>query len=237
MNYIGCSGWFYPHWHGSFYPSELKQSRWFKYYSEKFNTVELNSTFYHFPKESTARNWHRSSPKGFVYTLKVNRIITHLKRFVGTKRLINDFYRIGERLEEKMGCFLFQLPPSLHFTEKKLHEILSQLDPEKRNVLEFRHQSWFNDDVYRELKKNGIIFCSVSAPKLPDDLIKTGKDIYIRFHGRDRWYSHNYSDEELESWAERILKSRAVNVWCYFNNDFNAYAPKNAMKLREFLST
>lgn len=236
QKFVGCSGWLYLHWKGRFYPESLPQNKWFQYYAERFNTVELNSTFYHFPKISTANSWYRSSPKDFVYTLKVNRIITHVKKFKDVEKLLRNFYAVGEALKEKMGCFLFQLPPGLRFSEKKLKEIISQLDLEKKNVIEFRHASWFREEVYKELKDNGIIFCTVSSPQLPEDLIKTASDIYIRFHGKHWWYASNYSDKELEEWAEKIKKSRARSVWAYFNNDFNAYAPRNALTLLKFLS-
>lgn len=232
---IGCSGWFYWHWKGLFYPEELPQSKWFNYYTEKFDTVELNSPFYHWPKISTAKSWYRKSPKNFVYTLKVNRFITHIKKFKNCKKLIDSFYKIGEELKEKMGCFLFQLPPSLHFSKRKLEEIIRQLNSEKTNVIEFRHKSWFIPEVYEKLKTNGIIFCIVSAPELPEDFVKTADDVYIRFHGKTNWYADNYSDEELREWAKKIKKSKAKRIWVYFNNDANAYAPWNALKLRKIL--
>ncbi|MFQ6008359.1 MAG: DUF72 domain-containing protein [Candidatus Zixiibacteriota bacterium] len=235
MYYIGCSGWFYWHWKGKFYPEDIPQSRWFRYYAEKFATVELNAPFYRFPKTSTAKGWYKNSPKDFIFTLKVNRTITHIKRFKGTARLIKDFYRLGDEVKEKMGCFLFQLPPNIRYSESKLQEILRQLDPRKKNILEFRHESWFIDDVYEELKKNGVIFCIVSTPKLPDTFVKTADDVYIRFHGPASRYSSDYSNKELQSWAKRIRQSGAKNVWAYFNNDYNAYAPKNALYLRKLL--
>ena len=233
--FVGCSGWFYWHWKGRFYPPDITTSKWFKYYTEKFNTVELNSTFYHFPKISSAKTWYKNSPPDFVYTLKVSRIITHIKRFKGTKRLISDFYKVGEELKEKMGCFLFQLPPNLTFDEKRLGEIIGQLDLDKRNVIEFRHISWFNQKVFSELRKNKIIFCIVSLPNLPDEFVETSDDVYIRFHGKLSRYASNYSDDELKEWARKIKKSKAKNVWAYFNNDFNAFAPQNALTLLKFL--
>lgn len=230
--HLGCSGYFYYHWKGRFYPEDLPQNKWFSYYSKHFNTLELNSTFYHFPKISTAKNWYRSSPDNFKYSLKVNRFITHIKKFHNVKKLIEDFYKVGDQLKEKMGCYLFQLPPSLHFSMKKLDEIIKQLDLDKSNVLEFRHESWFTDEVYDKLKRNNIIFCIVSSPKFPEDFIQTAKDIYIRFHGKT-WYNYNYSDSELKSWAEKIKKSKPRNAWVYFNNDANAYAVNNCMSLKK----
>ncbi len=231
MYRLGCSGWFYPHWQGIFYPSP--QSRWFGYYATKFNTVELNSPFYNFPKESTVKAWYRNAPKGFVYTLKVNKYITHMKKFKNAKTQIKKFYTVCSLLNEKLGCFLFQLPPSLHFSEAKLKEIVTQLDTEKKNVIEFRHNSWFCAETYDELKENGIMFCIVSAPRLPDTFVKTAKDIYIRFHGKLAWYAHNYGDRELREWASKIKKYK--NAWIYFNNDAMAFAPKNCLRLKEIL--
>lgn len=235
MYYLGCSGWFYWHWKGKFYPESIPQYRWFQHYLKFFNTVELNSPFYHWPKLTTAKSWYRQAPKDFVYTLKVNRLITHMKKFKGTSRLVKEFYKLGDTLKEKMGCFLFQLPPSLKFNERKLNEIINQLDPEKKNVIEFRNITWFNKEVYEKLKRNGIIFCIVSAPKLPEDFVKTTDDIYIRFHGRGWWYASNYSEEELKVWAEKIKKSKAKDTWIYFNNDANAYAVKNCLYLKKLL--
>jgi len=235
MYYIGCSGWFYRHWEGTFYPENLSQSKWFKYYAENFKTVELNSPFYHFPKISTAKTWYQNAPKDFIYTLKVNRVITHMKKLKGTTRLIEDFYKLGGELKEKMGCFLFQLPPSLRYSKPKLHELLHQLDPQWKNVVEFRHESWFIDEVYQELEKNKIIFCIVSSPRFPDTFVQTAEDVYIRFHGTSSWYASNYSSKELQSWAKKIRGANAINVWAYFNNDMNAYATKNSLSLRKLL--
>ncbi len=235
MNYLGCSGWFYSHWKGLFYPNNLPTSRWFQYYAKFFNTVELNNTFYNFPKISTAKKWYKNSPKDFVYTLKVNRLVTHAKKFKDSAKLVRDFYKVGDALKEKMGCFLFQLPPNMKFNEKKLAEIVSQLDPDRKNVVEFRHGSWFREEVYEEFRKNNVIFCTVSAPELPDDFVKTASDVYIRFHGRGRWYAGYYGDRELSEWARKIKRSKSENAWAYFNNDANAYAVKDCLRLKKIL--
>lgn len=235
VNYLGTSGWFYSHWQGLFYPNDLPQSKWFKYYCQNFKTVELNSTFYHFPTEKTALGWYKKSPADFVYTLKVNRFITHLKKFKGCEKQIKDFYKVGKVLKEKMGCFLFQLPPSLKYDEDKLREIIEQLDKEKLNALEFRHETWFNQEVYDFLKKNNIICCVVSAPDLPEEFVKTAKDVYIRFHGKKSWYGSNYNKGELKEYARKIKRLKARNNWVYFNNDYHAYAVKNCLELKKML--
>jgi uncharacterized protein YecE (DUF72 family) len=134
-----------------------------------------------------------------------------------------------------MGCFLFQLPPSLRYTPATLRRIVDQLDPARRNVVEFRHRSWWNDAVYKAFREAGIIFGSSSGPRLPDELVKTADDVYLRFHGTKRWYRHDYTKDELQSWAERIRASGARRIWVHFNNDREGFAIKNARQLRRML--
>jgi uncharacterized protein YecE (DUF72 family) len=169
--------------------------------------------------------------------VKVCELITHIKRFTGTKTLVRDFGIIADILGERMGCFLFQFPPSYRFTKARLNAIVGQLDPLRRNVVEFRHASWWNDDVYKAFRRAGIIFCSCSGPRLPDELICTANDVYIRLHGPKRWYRHNYTDQELAMWAKRIKASGAKRAWVYFNNDNDAYAPQNAQTMRGLLGS
>ena len=141
---VGCSGWFYWHWRGGFYPPELPTNRWFQHYSQHFKTVELNAPFYSWPTTAAVQAWVRQAGRRkFIYTVKASELITHVKRFSGTKTLVKDFGHIADLLGPRMGCFLFQLPPSFHFTRARLDRILAQLDPARRNVVEFRHRSWW----------------------------------------------------------------------------------------------
>ena len=234
--FLGCSGYFYWGWRGKFYPKDLKPARWLGYYAEHFNSVEINSTFYNFPKVSSMKRLYRETPRSFVFSVKANRSITHMKKFKETKELVDKFYDIvAQALSEKLGCILFQLPPSYRYTEENIERILSQLRPEFTNVVEFRHPSWWREEVYRKLRNSGVVFCSVSSPNLPEDLVETTEVVYVRFHGKEGWYRYNYSEEELRSWAEKISRSSAVRVFAYFNNDYNAYAPFNCLKLMELL--
>jgi uncharacterized protein YecE (DUF72 family) len=236
--FVGCSGWFYWHWRECFYPPTIPSSKWFDYYASQFRTVELNAPFYSWPTLATVQNWGRQAGRRkFVYTIKVNELITHTRRLIGTRMLIRDFGLIADILGRRFGCFLFQFPPSFHFSKPALERITKQLDPSRRNVVEFRHPSWWHDIVYEKLRRHNIIFCSCSAPRLPDELIKTADDVYIRFHGTTRWYRHDYSREELEAWAQRIHESGAKRVWCYFNNDREGYAIKNARMLLRLLNS
>lgn len=234
--HIGCSGWFYWRWRGGFYPEGLPTSEWFAHYASHFETVEINASFYSWPTEATVKTWIRQAEgKQFVYTVKVCELITHIKRFEGTKTLVKDFGVIADLLGPRMGCFLFQLPPSVRYTAAGLKKILSQLDHTRRNVVEFRHASWWNDDVYAAFRDTGTIFCSCSGPRLPDELVKTADDIYLRLHGTRQWYRHDYSEAELRVWSERIRQSGAKRVWVYFNNDYEGYATKNAGLLSSLL--
>lgn len=233
---VGCSGWFYWHWGGVFYPAHMSTKNWFEHYSANFRTVELNAPFYSWPTLANVAAWQRQAGRrNFVYTVKVCELITHLKRFEDTKTLVKDFGYIADLLGSRMGCFLYQLPPSFRYTFPQLRNIVGQLDPARRNVVEFRHKSWWNEDVYAAFREAGIIFCSCSGPRLPDNLIKTADEIYIRFHGVDQWYRHDYSRVELEEWAEKIRASGAKRVWAYFNNDRDGYAISNARMLRKML--
>jgi uncharacterized protein YecE (DUF72 family) len=229
--HVGCSGWFYWHWRGIFYPDTKRTDTWFNHYTRNFDTVELNAPFYKWPTEATVKAWRRNAPEHFRYSVKVNHLITHEKRLRRTRRLITNFCRIENVLREKLGCFLFQFPPSYHYMPSRLKSITSQLDPQFRNAIEFRHKSWWRKSVYRALEKRGLIFCSISSPRLPDDLIKTSEVIYVRFHGRTRWYRHDYAAEELSLWANKIRASGAREAWIYFNNDREGFAIKNAREL------
>src|SRR6476659_6971965 len=233
--HVGCSGWRYWKWRDSFY-ADVPQTGWFNHYLTRFDTVEINASFYSWPTVAGVQSWRRQpGRKKFIYTVKVSELITHVKRFKATKTLIRDFGMIADILGDRMGCFLFQMPPRHHYTKARLSAILSQLDPARRNVVEFRHASWWNDEVYSAFRKAGIIFCSCSGPRLPDELIRTTDEIYVRLHGPKRWYRHDYSKAELAIWAGRIKASGAKRAWVYFNNDNDAHAPENAITLRRML--
>lgn len=234
---IGCSGWFYWHLKGSFYPTQMPTKEWFSHYADHFSTVELNAPFYSWPTLGTVEAWRKQAEgRDMIYTVKVSELITHIRKFEDTGTLVRDFGYIADLLGPLMGCFLFQLPPSYHYSPARLAAIVEQLDPARRNVIEFRHKSWWNDTVYAAFEKAGAIFCSCSGPRLPDDVVRTADDIYIRFHGVERWYRHDYSHEELTEWARRIRAAEARRVWIYFNNDFDGYAIKNARMLADILA-
>jgi uncharacterized protein YecE (DUF72 family) len=233
--HLGTSGWSYQGWKGRFYPEELSQKEWFPYYVQHFNTVEINMTFYRFPKPETLRGWLSKVPERFKFTLKANRQITHYKRIKGVKSDIRYFYILADNLREKLGCILFQLPPTLTLDLNLLEEFLSNLSTEYKNVIEFRHESWYTKKVYDLLKSYKVIFCVVSSKKVPSTTVETTETCYFRFHGLTGGYRYFYTDEELKEWAEKIKKMKAKECYIYFNNDYQAYAVANSKKLGESL--
>jgi uncharacterized protein YecE (DUF72 family) len=186
---------------------------------------EINASFYSWPTVANVRAWRRQPGKRpFVYTVKAAKSLPTLKN--SSKTLIQDFGMIADILGDLIGCFLFQLPPSYRYTKARLSSILSQLDPTRRNVVEFRHPSSWNDAVDSAFGESGTIYCSCSGPKLSDKLVRTVDGVYLRMHGPDRWYRHNYSSDELSAWRDRIIASGAKRVWVYFNNDSGLRARK-----------
>lgn len=231
--WIGCSGFFYRHWKEAFYPKDVPQRKWFEYYCESFNTVELNVTFYRYPKLEALRGWYNRSPDHFRFTVKAPRLITHYKKFNNALREARDFYELaGKGLRDKLGCVLFQLPSNMVCTDANIEKILNTLDTAFVNVIEFRHESWWNESVYKVLRQNKITFCSISYPDLPEDVIRSVPVMYYRFHGVPKLYTSPYSKKQLTHIADRIAALRGVDeVYCYFNNDAQVEAIRNARQL------
>jgi uncharacterized protein YecE (DUF72 family) len=237
--HIGCSGFYYNHWKGLFYPEDLPKSKWFDFYKERFNTIELNVTFYRFPKLDVFENWYKKSPDDFSFSVKAPRLITHFKQFHDTPPMMAGYYAtMREGLKEKLGCVLFQLPPRSVYTPERLDLILETLNPEYRNVLEFRHESWWNEEVYRRLSKNNITFCGMSHPLLPDEVVQNTSVTYYRFHGTPELYKSPYSTAFLKKVSEQIKNNRKTReAFLYFNNDVGGSAIKNAIKLQSLASS
>ena len=234
--YIGTSGWNYPHWKDKFYPTNIKKDDWLSFYSKKFNTTEINYSFYRWPTEKTMKDWYDNSPYHFEYTMKSPRMITHMKKLKNPEPWVDDFYDLTSILKEKIGCHLFQLPPNYKHTGHnmgKLRKFIETLDKRKKNVIEFRDRSWWNKDVYDLFKVNNIIFCNVSGLGMPDEIVKTSDIIYFRFHGNN--YSTKYTDKELRKHADKMKHIDAQRIYVHFNNDQNAFAPHNALWLKEQL--
>lgn len=233
--HVGCSGYIYKEWKGLFYPLGLSQSKWLEYYALHYNAVEVNSSFYRLPTEKSLKSWYDKTPAHFHFSVKANNRITHYKKFNNTETLITEFYDlVAAGLKDKLESVLFQLPPSVKYSEETLIRIVQQLDPAFKNVLEFRDAGWWNKDVYKVLNEKNIIFCASSYPGLPDDFVATTDTAYIRLHGKTELYKSNYSDAELQTLRNEIEQSDVKEAFIYFDNTWGGNAIANAKTMQQF---
>ena len=237
---IGCSGWNYADWKGPFYPEKgCPASRWLEYYAQHFDTVEVNSTFYRLASRDAVARWLEQTPDGFVFAPKISRYITHIKRLTDLDQAVERFYERIEPLVEspKFGPVLWQLPANFHRDDERLASTLAKLPP-GRHCFEFRDPSWFSDDVYAQLRAHDTALVIGDHPERPFQTHEFTTDFtFVRFHYGHRGRGGNYSDTEIDDWAGRIAEwRRARDVFAYFNNDWNAYAIRNAKRLASRLS-
>ena len=237
--HVGCSGWHYDHWRSLFYPAGLAKTQWLQFYAGQFDTVELNSSFYHLPSEKTFASWRESTPDNFIFAVKVSRFITHVKRLRNLGSAMDKFLTHAASLKEKLGPLLYQLPPNMKRNDELLRNFVSALPPEYQHVFEFRHESWIDYSVFRILQEYKVGLCVFDMPGLSCPLIATSDFAYIRLHGSESLYSSCYSSEELSRWAQKTIQLagevRAVHI--YFNNDAQAFAVRNALSLSKLTST
>jgi len=236
---IGCSGWNYAHWrHGVFYPERCPARLWLEFYARWFDTVEVNATFYRLPTVKAVQGWVDQTPDGFVFTVKGSRYLTHVKRL---RDLGDGLERFYERLEPlvrspKLGPVLWQLPPTFRRDDERLADALGRL-PAGRHCFEFRHASWFAEDVYALLREHGAALVIGDRPEVhafqTHEL--TADWAFVRFHAGTRGRRGNYSEAELRDWAQRLLGWPVRQAFAYFNNDWEGFAPRNALRLRELL--
>ena len=231
--WVGCSGYYYREWRGRFYPPGLRPADWLAYYAERFDTVEINSTFYRSPSRRGLLRWKAQVPERFRFSLKAPRSISHHHKFSKAEKL-RAFYDVVGVLAERLAVILFQLPP-LAYDPALLERILALLDPTFKNALEFRHASWWRESVFFELSKAGVAFVGVSAPGLPGGLPRTASFAYLRLHGQERWYDYDYSKAELHRWLRALRFAEASEAYVYFNNDRGAAAPRNARLFKSML--
>jgi uncharacterized protein YecE (DUF72 family) len=247
---IGTSGWVYPHWQPDFYPADLPQKKWLEYYGQKFDTVEVNSSFYHQVLPKTYENWSQNVPKSFIFALKGSRFITHIKRLKDSKEPLKNFFESAKFLEGKLGPILFQLPPRMKADKERLESFLSTANRLRstavvgsrksvvRLAFEFRDQSWFEKEIYKTLGKyNAGLVIADSGGNWPTEEVVTADFVYIRFHGKEL-YSSNYPKKELQGWAAKIKNwcKSSLDVYVYFNNDVLGYAVENAKTMLKLVT-
>jgi uncharacterized protein YecE (DUF72 family) len=252
--YIGTSGWQYGHWRGNFYPAELPQKEWLRYYSTHLDTVEVNSSFYGQTKASTFEKWKSEVPPGFTFSVKGNRYITHIKSLKNCKEPLENFFKSASGLFnlqptthnlQLKHVALWQLPPSLKKDAERFRRFLDILrifsKPHLmwRHAFEFRHESWMDQEIFGIIEDQKVE-CSVVIqdwhewPIIEEPI---GKFVYVRFHGKEQLYTSGYQGGELANWAKRMQKWIAAgrDVYAYFNNDAMGHATENALSLKEML--
>lgn len=233
---IGCSGWSYREWRGAFYPPGTPVSDWLEHYASVFDTVELNATFYRLPKESSVREWANRVPDGFRFAVKASRYLTHMKRLRDIGPGLERFWAPLAPLREsgKLGPILWQLPERFERDDETLAATLELLPRDARHCFEFRHPSWFDSAVYELLERHdaSLALGDDRRRRLPD-ASPVGPVAYLRLHYGSRGRKGNYSDSELATWRRRLAAWRSRrDVFAYLNNDWQAFAPRNALTLR-----
>ena len=236
--YIGTSGWCYDSWNGKFYPENIKGPDRLKFYSGHFNTVEINSSFYHLPKPETFKGWCEKTPGDFRFTVKVSRYITHIKRLKDCDDAVRSLVDSASSLGDKISLFLFQMPANLKKEEERFLSFLKALPAEYRYVFEFRDKSWFGKDIYELLDNHKCGIVISSSPEFPFHEVACGGICYIRLHGSSSLYRSKYTDSELKDFADIVIKynKRGYQSFIYFNNDASCYAIENALMFKKMLS-
>jgi uncharacterized protein YecE (DUF72 family) len=228
----------YDDWRGRLYPEGLAQKRWLSRYAEVFDTVEVNSTFYRLASPTGVANWVERTPGDFVFAVKASRYLTHIKRLKGLKQGIKRFYAPLRPMTDagKLGPVLWQLPENFHRDDERLEGALKAL-PEGRHCFEFRHESWFEPEVYELLREHSAALVIGDDPQRPfQEHEMTADWTFLRFHRGNRGRGGNYSASEIDDWAKRIRRWRkTVEVFAYFNNDWQGFAVENAKALRRKL--
>ncbi|MDQ4049807.1 MAG: DUF72 domain-containing protein [Actinomycetota bacterium] len=236
---VGCSGWNYDSWRGGLYPEGLAQRRWLERYAELFDTVEVNSTFYRLASRAGVERWVEQTPEDFVFAVKASQYLTHMKRLRDMETGVERFYERIQPLVDagRLGPVVWQLPANFHRDDERLAGALRHLPP-GRHCFEFRHESWFSDDVYSLLRDHGVALVIGDRPERPFQTHEMTADFtLVRFHYGARGRRGNYSETELDRWAELLRGwSRTVEVFAYFNNDWEEFAPRNARGLARRLS-
>jgi uncharacterized protein YecE (DUF72 family) len=233
---IGCSGWQYRHWRGSFYPEELPASRWLEYYAERFDTVEVNNSFYRLPEAVTFGAWRQRVPARFTFAVKASRYLTHLKRLKDPAEPVDRIFERASHLRRGFGPVLYQLPPRWGPDVDRLRGFLATAPNKHPQAIEFRDPSWYTDEVFALLRRSRFALCvhdmAGSAP--PPVLI--GPFVYLRLHGPQR-YAGRYTDGMLREWADWLAEPRAAgrDIYVYFNNDIGGHAPRDAQRLRDMM--
>ncbi len=236
--HIGTSGWHYKHWRGPFYPADLPASKMLDFYMQRFDTVELNNSYYRLPNTSTFETWRDATPEGFCFAVKASRFLTHNKKLKDPENALLNFLPRAEALGRKLGPILFQLPPRWKKDVDRLRCFLQALPRYHLFAFEFREPSWNDADVLEVLRRHNAAYCIYELAGYHTPFTVTADFSYVRLHGPGGKYQGKYSAAQLETWAERIAEWRKSlrAVYVYFDNDQAGFAAENARELRELVA-
>jgi uncharacterized protein YecE (DUF72 family) len=230
--YIGCSGFYYPAWKNKFYPAGLSSRKWLEYYSSVFNTLELNGTFYRMPKLADLEKYAQLTPADFRFSVKMSRFVTHVKRLTDTDSISRFQDLVVGGLGSKVGCFLFQMPPTFKYSEENLQRIIDNVPHQTHSVIEFRHTSWWNEQVSNALRDHGITFCNVDFPGMETYVVDTHERFYMRFHGNPELFISSYPEEVIKKYFDQIPRD-CKDAYFFFNNTMFEAGYTNARLLKQ----
>jgi uncharacterized protein YecE (DUF72 family) len=238
--HVGTSGWHYPHWQGPFYPEEVRSREMLAFYCQRLKTVEINNSFYHLPAKKTFRLWKEETPRDFVFAVKASRYITHMKKLKDPEQALEKFLLHGGELGSKLGPILFQLPPYWKRDAPRLRDFLRALRKGHRYAFEFRHPSWFHQEIYTSLEQHNAAFCVFDLAGQESPRLLTADFGYLRLHGPSEFkHAGRYTRAQLRAWlrcALNWLVQGTREVFVYFDNDQAGYAALNALELQEMAS-
>jgi uncharacterized protein YecE (DUF72 family) len=236
--HIGTSGWHYEHWRGPFYPDDLSKDDFLAFYADRFQTVEINNSFYQLPRKETLKKWREGVEKSFIFAVKGSRYITHMKKLKDPERTLSPLLEMAQVLKPKLGPILFQLPPRWRFNPERFKGFLKALPGEHKYAIELRDPSWHDTRAYEAMAQRGVAFCmyELAGTRSPREV--TADFVYIRLHGPGKAYKGQYSTKSLSDWAGAISAwiSQRKEVFCYFDNDEAGYAPGDALRLQKMLT-
>jgi len=234
---VGCSGWQYKHWRGDFYPADLPQAKWFEHYAARFDTVEINNSFYRLPERATFAAWGRRAPSRFEFAVKASRFLTHMKKLKDPEEPVDRLFTRMRALGRHLGPVLYQLPPGWKADVERFAHFLEVLPRDVRHVVEFRETSWYSPDIFRLMERRRVALCLHDMQGSATGRERIGPFVYVRFHGATAKYGGGYTAARLSTWAEWLneQRSKGCDVYAYFNNDVGGHAPRDAVTLRRLL--
>jgi uncharacterized protein YecE (DUF72 family) len=238
--HIGTSGWHYKHWKGPFYPEGFPEKDFLSYYSNHFNAVEINNSFYRLPDKKTLKQWHRTVKDDFIFTVKASRYITHMKKLKEPQKSLSNFLNTISSLNDKLGPILFQLPPNWHMDLKRIEAFIAEFPDKHRYAFELRDRTWFDESLYKLLSEYNVAFCIYDLKGKMSPEIITADIVYIRLHGPNEIaYQGSYPKRQLTAWANKFNNwvKEGKEVYCFFDNDQKGYAAKNALTLLQIVNS